>query len=158
MKLTLLCVGRPKGPLRQVVEEYEARTRHYWRLDVVEVEAGLGRRRKADPEGVLAAEEKRLLAKCPAQGEVVALTREGRSLGSRDLARLLQEQATRSVPGVTFIVGGAFGLGEGVLARAGRTLSLSRMTLPHEVARLVLMEQLYRAGTILRNEPYHKGA
>jgi len=59
--------------------------------------------------------------------------------------------------GVAFIIGGAYGLGEGVLARAQQELSLSPMTLPHQVARLVLSEQLYRAGTILRGEPYHKG-
>jgi len=58
---------------------------------------------------------------------------------------------------VAFIIGGAYGLGEGVLARAQQKLSLSPMTLPHQLARLVLSEQLYRAGTILRGEPYHKG-
>ena len=62
-----------------------------------------------------------------------------------------------ALPGIGFIIGGAFGLGEAVLSRARHHLSLSDMTLPHEMARLVLAEQLYRAGTILRGEPYHKG-
>ena len=63
----------------------------------------------------------------------------------------------RSSAGVAFVIGGAFGLGDAVLSRSRRQLSLSAMTLPHEMARLVLAEQLYRAGTILRGEPYHKG-
>jgi 23S rRNA (pseudouridine1915-N3)-methyltransferase len=78
-------------------------------------------------------------------------------MDSPELARYLESLALRSVPEVSFVVGGAFGLGPGVVKRANRTLALSAGTLPHELARLVLAEQLYRAGTILRNEPYHKG-
>jgi 23S rRNA (pseudouridine1915-N3)-methyltransferase len=78
-------------------------------------------------------------------------------MDSRELAGFLQDQALRSVPDVTFVIGGAFGLGEEVLTRSTTTLSLSTLTLPHELARLLLAEQLYRAGTISRNEPYHKG-
>ena len=87
----------------------------------------------------------------------MALTREGKALGSRDLARYLEERALHSVDAVTFVIGGAFGLGGGVLKRSDLLLSLSAMTLPHDMARLLLVEQLYRAGTISRNEPYHKG-
>jgi 23S rRNA (pseudouridine1915-N3)-methyltransferase len=157
VKLTVLCVGKPKGSLKDVVEEYEERARRYWRLRAVEVEGGLGKGRKADPEAVLAAEEERLLARCPQRGEVIALSREGKPMASRELARYLEDQRVHSTPEVTFLIGGAFGLGQGVLERATRRMSLSRMTFPHEMARLVLVEQLYRAGTILRNEPYHKG-
>ncbi len=78
-------------------------------------------------------------------------------MGSRELADFMAERALRSVQDVTFVIGGAFGLGEGILERSTLRLSLSPMTLPHEIARLLLVEQLYRAGTILRNEPYHKG-
>ncbi|NNM06610.1 MAG: 23S rRNA (pseudouridine(1915)-N(3))-methyltransferase RlmH [Gemmatimonadetes bacterium] len=111
-----------------------------------------------DPEKVKKGEEERLLGRFPTNsGEVVALTREGKGLGSRELARFLQERMVRSVPSVTFVIGGAFGLGEGVLKRSTLRLRISRMTLPHDLARLFLVEQLYRAGTITRNEPYHKG-
>lgn len=158
MRVGILCVGGVRGSLRGAVSEYEERAHHYWRLDVTELPAGLGRGRKAQEGEVVAAEAERLLAHLSRlEGEIVALTREGREMGSRELARFLSERAVRSTPGVTFVIGGAFGLGEEVLQRCHRKLALSSMTLPHEVARLLLAEQLYRAGTILRNEPYHKG-
>ena len=88
---------------------------------------------------------------------MVALTRTGRGMSSADLASYLDDQALHSTPEVCFVIGGAFGLGPGILNRAQKRWSLSKATLPHELARLVLAEQLYRAGTILKNEPYHKG-
>jgi 23S rRNA (pseudouridine1915-N3)-methyltransferase len=98
-----------------------------------------------------------LLRRIPEGLEVLALTRTGQGLTSRGLAEVLGEMATYGMPGAAFLVGGAYGLSSEVLARADRRFSLSRMTLPHELARLILVEQLYRAGTILRGEPYHKG-
>ena len=158
MKVNLLCVGDAKGSLRSSIAEYESRVARYWRFEISEVEAGVGKGRKVEEEKVRRAEEERLLARLPkGGGELVALTREGRGMGSRKLAQFLGEQALRSVPEVTFVVGGAFGLGPGILERSTLRLSLSEMTLPHDIARLLLVEQLYRAGTILRNEPYHKG-
>ena len=157
MRLTLLAVGGVKGPLAGAVEDYEARLGHYWRFEVVEVEAGAGRNRKAEGEAVAAAEEDRILDRIPDGATVVALTRDGKALGSRQLARFLEEKAVRSTQDVVFVIGGAFGLGKEILKRAALKLSLSGMTFPHEIARLLLVEQLYRAGTILRNEPYHKG-
>ena len=76
---------------------------------------------------------------------------------SHEFATWLSERALEARD-VSFLVGGAFGLGSGVLKKASHHLSLSPMTLPHEMARLLLFEQLYRAGTILRGEPYHKGS
>ena len=78
-------------------------------------------------------------------------------MGSRAFSRYLEEPAIRASAGVALEIGGAFGLEDSVLARAQKRLSLSSMTFPHELARLALAEQLYRAGTILRGEPYHKG-
>ncbi|MDX1495698.1 MAG: 23S rRNA (pseudouridine(1915)-N(3))-methyltransferase RlmH, partial [Longimicrobiales bacterium] len=138
------------------IEEYERRAERYWKLEVVEVGQGAGGR-EAKPSEVKAAEAERILAKIPSTLEVVALTRTGSGMSSRKLAQYLQRHAVRSSPGVSFVIGGAFGLGAEVLERARMSLSLSSMTLPHEMARLVLAEQLYRAGTILRGEPYHKG-
>lgn len=157
MIVRILSVGAVKGPLAGAVEGYEDRAGRYWRLEVSQVRAGLTKSRRAHDEAVKAAEEARILEVLAGNAWVVALTREGKGMASRDLARSLEEKAIRSVPEVVFVIGGAFGLGEGILRRADEELSLSAMTLPHEVARLVLAEQLYRAGTILRNEPYHKG-
>jgi 23S rRNA (pseudouridine1915-N3)-methyltransferase len=158
VKVTVLAVGRVKGALEAPVEEFERRAGRYWKLDIVEVDAGGPRGGDKSPKAVLAAEGERLERRIPAGTDVVALTRRGKAISSTELARYLQEQGVRSSPGVTFLLGGAFGLGEALLERASKQLSLSPMTLPHEMARLVLAEQLYRAGTILKNEPYHKGS
>lgn len=157
MRLTFLCVGGVKGHLASVIDDYEERIRRYWRLRTVEIEAGLGKRARGSPAEVLKVEEERLLGQLPEGGEVVALTREGKSLGSRQFSSFLQERALRSTPDVAFVIGGAFGLGGEILRRSSMRLALSPFTLPHELARLILAEQVYRAGTISRNEPYHKG-
>jgi 23S rRNA (pseudouridine1915-N3)-methyltransferase len=157
VRVTTLCVGGVKGQLGGAIHDYEERACRYWRFRAVEVEPGLGRRARGTPPEVLKAEGARLVAQLPDRGEVVALTRGGTAMDSRELAGFLQGQALRSVPDVIFVIGGAFGLGEEVLTRSTTTLSLSALTLPHELARLLLAEQLYRAGTISRNEPYHKG-
>jgi 23S rRNA (pseudouridine1915-N3)-methyltransferase len=157
MKVLVVAVGRVRGALEEAVAHYETRARRYWKLDVIEVGAGVKGSASAAPERVLEAEAERILAKVPADLDVVALTRTGSETTSRELAAYLEGLGTRSAPGVAFVLGGAFGLGEAVLGRAARKLSLSAFTLPHEMARLVLAEQLYRAGTIVRGEPYHKG-
>lgn len=153
MKITLLSVGRVRGTLVEPTREYEQRAARYWKIELVEVEAGAGA--KSEPEAVRAAEEARLLAQLPAGAHLVALTRGGQTMGSRAFAAYLQEHALHARD-LAFVIGGAFGLGAQILSRA-RHLTLSAMTFPHEVARLILAEQLYRAGTILRGEPYHKG-
>lgn len=153
MTVTVLVVGAVRGPLADAVADYEERAGRYWRLEVVEVDAGGRSDRRED---VLAAEEERLLARLPERARTLALTREGKGMTSRGLARFLQRQAV-DARDVAFVIGGAWGLGPRVLARSWRRLTLSPMTLPHEVARLVLAEQLYRAGTLVRGEPYHKG-
>lgn len=157
MKVLVVAVGRVRGTLEAPVAEYEERARRYWKLEVVEVEAGAPGQDPA-PGRVKEAEARRIQGRIPEGFTVVALTRTGKGLGSRELAALLEGEAVRSSPGVAFVLGGAFGLADDVLARAARRLSLSGLTLPHEMARLVVAEQLYRAGTLLRGEPYHKGA
>jgi 23S rRNA (pseudouridine1915-N3)-methyltransferase len=155
MIVRLVAVGRVRGVLEEAVGNYETRARHYWKLEVEEVAAG-AKGRASGPD-VMEAEGERILERLPTSGMVVALTRDGRGLSSRDLASLLEAEALASTPVVAFVVGGAFGLSPSVLARARLRMSLSSLTLPHELARLVLAEQLYRAGSILRGEPYHKG-
>lgn len=156
MRLVVVAVGRVKGALAEAVQDYEKRARRYWKLAVEEVAAG-ARGGDATADRVRDEEAERILAKVPEDLEIVALTRVGKGMSSRDLAAYLEDLGTRSAPGAAFVIGGAFGLGESVTRRAKRQVSLSDLTLPHEMARLVLAEQLYRAGTIVRGEPYHKG-
>ena len=157
MKITAVVVGRAGAPLKDAILEYETRAARYWKFNVIEVASGGAGRAKTRPDRVIDAEEALLLARLPERAEVVALTRTGRGMSSADLVGYLQDHALHSTPEVCFVIGGAFGLGEGILDRAQKRWSLSEATLPHELARLVLAEQLYRAGTIIRNEPYHKG-
>lgn len=156
MKVLVVVVGKARGPLAEAIAEYERRAGHYWKLEVVEIKAGASSG-ISSPDEVRAAEGDRLDAAIPPDLEVVALTRTGKGMASTELSRYLQELAVRSSPGVAFVIGGAFGLDPRLLLRARKRLTLSRMTLPHEMARLFLAEQLYRAGTIARGEPYHKG-
>lgn len=153
----MVAVGRVRGALQAAVSEYEERARRYWKLEVIEVEAGTSGRDAAG-ERAKEAEAGRILARVPEGFTVVALTRGGSGITSRAWTDMLEAEAVRSSPGVAFLLGGAHGLSEAVLLRAHRRVSLSPLTMPHEMARLVLAEQLYRAGTLLRGEPYHKGA
>jgi len=154
MKVLLVVVGRVRPPLADPVHEYELRASRYHSFEVVEVKEGKGSRL---PEEVKAEEGSRLDAAVPDHFRIVALHRGGREWSSEELARRLSDWALQSEAGVAFVIGGAFGLSDDLLRRAEITLSLSSMTLPHEMARLVIAEQLYRAGTIQRGEPYHKG-
>ena len=157
MKITAIVVGRAGAPLKDAILEYETRAGQYWKFKVTEIASGGGGRAKTHPDRVIEVEETLLLARIPERAQIVALTRTGQGMSSTDLAGYLQDHALHSTPEVCFVIGGAFGLGTGILDRAHKQWSLSQATLPHELARLVLAEQLYRAGTIMRNEPYHKG-
>jgi 23S rRNA (pseudouridine1915-N3)-methyltransferase len=146
-------VGRDRSGLyRPALEEYARRLGRYARFEVVEVpearrHAGTPRARDEEGEAILA----RLR-----DGErVVALDERGREPSSEELARRLGAWLAGGRD-LALVVGGADGLAEAVKARADESLSLSRLTLAHRLARLVLLEQLYRAFTILRGEPYHK--
>jgi 23S rRNA (pseudouridine1915-N3)-methyltransferase len=154
LKILVLAVGKTKGMLAAPIEDFEQRASRYWKLEVATVDPGAASS-SADAEAVKAAEEERLLRRLPDDGDVLALTRGGQAMGSRAFASYLQERALHARD-VAFVIGGAYGLGPKVLQRA-RHITLSHMTFPHDVARLILAEQLYRAGTILRGEPYHKG-
>lgn len=156
MKVMLAVVGRARGELAPPIAEYEKRARRYHSLEVVEVKETTSRHAGGARE-VMDDEGKRLLARIPSGFEVVALHRVGEGWSSVRLAEYLADRALHASPGVAFVIGGAFGLSDEVLERARHHLSLSHFTLPHEMARLVLAEQLYRAGTIARGEPYHKG-
>lgn len=153
MKVSVVAVGKATGPLGPAISEYEERAARYWRLEVAEVRQGRGREAAA----VMRSEADGIRARLRPGFDRVAVTREGRRFTSPELARWLEGVAWTPARGVHFLVGGAFGLDAGLMDECGLRLSLSSFTLPHDFARLVLAEQLYRAGTILGNQPYHKG-
>lgn len=157
MKLEVLSVGRPGPLLAQAIEEYETRAARYWSLRYTEVRAEPARKGVRGVD-VREAEGKRLLERVSRGSKIVALTRSGEAWSSEELSRFLQELAVQGGPDQAFLIGGALGLPEALLRRADRRLRLSSFTLPHDLARLMFAEQLYRAGAIARGEPYHKGA
>jgi len=155
MRLLLIAVGKARSrELAAGIDEYERRVRRYWPLKVVEVKEESARSRTEDE--VRRREGERLLEAAGAGTLVVACDEQGTMLRSEEFAEWLREERERALRDVAFVIGGAYGLSEDVLARADVRMALTRWTLPHELARLVLVEQLYRAGTILRGEPYHK--
>jgi 23S rRNA (pseudouridine1915-N3)-methyltransferase len=150
----IAAVGKPRDRhLAAAIEEYETRAARYWPLDVVEVREASGR--GVEPEEARSREGERLLERVPGGAIVVACDERGDQLTSAEFAKLVNG-ARESARDIAFVVGGAFGLPPTVRARATRSIQLAPFTLPHELARLVLAEQLYRAGTIVRGEPYHK--
>ena len=151
--LTLVVVGRPRGVLAEAIADYEGRAARYWPLTVHEVREEPAR--ASAPDVVRRREGERLLAKAAAGSTIVLCDESGDAMPSDAFARWLQRERDGART-LSFVVGGAFGLDPALRERAGRRLSLAPWTLPHELARLVLAEQLYRAGTISRGEPYHK--
>lgn len=152
----MLAVGAAKSPgLAMAIREYEARVARYFKFEVVEVRGQriTARRSEAD---VIEKDSEELLARAPQGLDVVAVDERGASWSSEALAAYLSDLAVLGKPGAAFLIGGAFGLSGELRRRADQVLSMSSFTLPHELARLVLTEQLYRAGTIQRGEPYHK--
>lgn len=148
-------VGRPKaGALSDVIHEYETRAARYWPLDIVEVKEERGSS-KATPDLIKDAEGGRLLKALTGTPVCVACDPGGRTMDSEAFAAWLQARRDQA-DNIAFFIGGAYGLSTEVLDKAQIKLSLAPWTLTHDLARLVLMEQLYRAGTIIRGEPYHK--
>ena len=153
MKLIVAAVGKPRNAeLAAAIEHYETRAARYWPLDVREVrdEAAKG----ASVAVVKDREAERLAARVEGAA-LVACDERGASMTSTKFAAFVQDARERARD-LAFVIGGAYGLAESITARAQTRLALAPWTLPHELARLVLAEQLYRAGTIVRGEPYHK--
>jgi 23S rRNA (pseudouridine1915-N3)-methyltransferase len=150
-RIDILAVGSLTRDLVPAFEHYRRLLGKRATVTVREVRDVPLRGRSADE--VLRAEGRRLLAGLPTGSTVVALAIDGRSYTSEALAGRLQEWAAAG--GVTFVIGGSLGLSPDVLARAGERLSLSPLTLPHQLARVVLMEQLFRAFKIAAGESYH---
>jgi 23S rRNA (pseudouridine1915-N3)-methyltransferase len=153
VRVSVLSVGKPRPPLADVIHDYETRAARYFALDVIEVREESAR--AVTPAQVKDREAARLIERLPLDVQVIACDPGGEVFTSERFASWLAGLRDRA-QNAAFVIGGAYGLGEAVRSRASKRLSLAPWTLPHELARLVLMEQLYRAGSINRGEPYHK--
>ena len=154
MRLVVAVVGKPRDRhLAAAIDDYETRAARYWPLEVAELREASGRGVSATD--ARAREGARLLERLPAGALVLACDERGDRLTSPQFATLVSG-AREGAQDIAFVIGGAFGLADEVRSGAARVIQLAPWTLPHEMARLVLAEQLYRAGTIVRGEPYHK--
>jgi 23S rRNA (pseudouridine1915-N3)-methyltransferase len=154
MRIVVAVVGKPRdAALAAAIREYETRAARYWPLEVREVREESGR--SLPGAQVRGREAERLAAVFPEGAHVVSCERDGRSMSSEEFAQWVQRRREEARD-LAFVIGGALGLGEAIQRVTTTKLSLAPWTLPHELARLVLAEQLYRAGTIHRGEPYHK--
>ncbi len=159
LNIAILCVGKCKEAYwRDACAEYIKRLSAFCRISVVEVEEERLPERPSEAQirSCLAAEGKRLLDKVPSGAAVVALCIEGRQMTSPAFSALLEDYALRDVSHVALVIGGSYGLADEVKAAAKVKLSFSPMTFPHQLARVMLLEQVYRAMQISSGGKYHK--
>lgn len=153
-RCTLVSVGKPKGWAAEASEDYAKRLRRYFPVNIIEIpEEDMNR---SSSKEVLAAEGGRILKRLPKDAYVISLDREkGKQRPSEKIALKLEELGTSGRSHVAFVIGGPLGLSPDVLQRSNDLWSFGSITLPHSLARVVLLEQLYRAAKIHRNEKYH---
>lgn len=159
MTLRIVCVGRLKERFyEEAVSEFVKRLSRYASVELIEVadEKAPERLSAAQRERVKSEEGKRILAKLDRNDFVVALAIEGKAYSSPALAETVQAWMNEGRGSFVFLIGGSLGLSAEVLSRADRLLSFGKMTFSHQLFRVMLLEQLYRAFKILNNEPYHK--
>jgi 23S rRNA (pseudouridine1915-N3)-methyltransferase len=159
LRITLIAVGKIKEKFySEALSEYSKRLSKYVKLEVIEVtdEKTPDQASEREKAQILEKEAQRILAKLPPSAYVVPLAIEGKMLSSEGLSEMLAELGLQGDSHVAFIIGGSLGLADSILERADFKLSFSKMTFPHQLMRVVLLEQVYRAFRIMRNEPYHK--
>lgn len=159
MKITVACVGKIKEKFfTSAIEEYSKRLGRYVNLEICQVndEKAPENMSEAEETKVKETEGKRLLRVIKDTSFVVALVIDGKKLTSEGFADFFQQSMIKGISHITFVIGGSLGLSNNVLKRADFRLSFSDMTFPHQLMRVILLEQIYRANRIIKNEPYHK--
>lgn len=159
MKIRILCVGKIKEKfMREALGEYSKRLSRYIKLEIIEVvdEKTPDSASEKEENQIRDKEAERLLKQIRQEDYVIALAIDGKMYDSVAFSRKLDRFGILGRGSVVFVIGGSLGLGEQVLERADESISFSKMTFPHQLMRVILLEQIYRGYRILRNEPYHK--
>ena len=159
MKISIICVGKLKEKYwNMAIDEYSKRLGKYVKLEIIEVpdEKAPESMSLAEEEIVKKKEGERILKNIKDDAYCVTLAIEGKNLSSEELADFVEKTTLRGVSHIVFVIGGSLGLSKDVMNRANYYLSFSKMTFPHQMMRVILLEQIYRAIKINRNEPYHK--
>jgi 23S rRNA (pseudouridine1915-N3)-methyltransferase len=158
MHIKFLWVGKTKNPaIKSILSDYMARIRRLVPCEIVETR-DLSKRQSLRTADLVAAEGKDLARHIPENGRLIALDERGSQFTSRDFARWIESEQNRGSRGITFVIGGPEGLCRTISGKASLVLSLGKMTWTHEMCRVLLLEQIYRALCIMRNIPYHKGS
>lgn len=159
MKITVITVGKIKEKyLKDAIAEYSKRLSKYCKLEIVEVadEKTPDNASETVENQIRAKEGERILKYVKDDAYVVTLEIKGRQVTSEELADKIDTLGIQGTSHIMFIIGGSIGLGEAVLARSDYALSFSKMTFPHQLMRVILLEQIYRSYRIIHQEPYHK--
>jgi 23S rRNA (pseudouridine1915-N3)-methyltransferase len=156
MKFRLIQGGsHADAELAEAAERYLNRIKHFFPIEVIDVAPERGRHGQSDG-AIMRAQSARLLAAIPDRGYTVVLDERGQTFDSLKFAKWVERLTIDSPHGVNFVIGGDVGFDDSVRQRADKLLALTPMTLPHQFARVILLEQLYRACTLMRNIRYHK--
>ena len=159
MKITLLTVGKIKEKyLKDAIAEYSKRLSKYCKLEIIEVadEKTPDNASEVVENVIRDKEGERLLKYVQDDAFVITLEIKGKMMTSEELAEKIDTLGIRGVSHIMFIIGGSIGLGEDVIKRSDFALSFSKMTFPHQLMRVILLEQIYRSYRIISGEPYHK--
>lgn len=159
MKITLIAVGKLKEKyLKEAVSEYSKRLGRYCKLEIIEVsdEKTPEQASQTAEEQIREKEGERILKHIKNDMYVIALEIQGKMLSSEELAAKMEDLGIQGKSHIAFVIGGSIGLGREVLKRADESLSFSKMTFPHQLMRVILLEQVYRGYRIINGEPYHK--
>lgn len=159
MKITIICVGKVKEKFyRDAIEEYTKRLSRYCRLEIIEVmdEKIPDRASAAEQIQIMEREAQRILPKISEDACICTLEILGRKYTSEAFAGLIEQNMIYNKSHIIFIIGGSLGLHEMITKKADHAVSFSDMTFPHQLMRVILMEQIYRAYRIINGEPYHK--
>lgn len=159
MKITLITVGKIKEKyLEDAIAEYSKRLSRYCKLEIVQVadEKTPDRAGEVMEEQIKDKEGEKILSHVKDGAYVIALAIDGRMVSSEELAELIDGLGVRGESHLQFVIGGSLGLSKKVLGRADYKLSFSKMTFPHQLMRVILLEQIYRSYRIINGEPYHK--
>ena len=159
MKITIVTVGKIKEKyLKDAIAEYSKRLSKYCKLEIVEVpdEKTPDNASEVVEESIRSKEAERILKHVKDDSFVITLEINGKQLTSEELADKIEKLGVQGPSHITFIIGGSIGLGKEVLAKSNFALSFSKMTFPHQLMRVILLEQIYRSYRIMNGEPYHK--
>jgi 23S rRNA (pseudouridine1915-N3)-methyltransferase len=159
VNISIVTVGKLKEKyLKQGIDEYLKRLSSYAKVEIIELpdEKAPETLSETEMQQIKDKEGERILAKISPDAHVIALAIQGKMKSSEELAEGLDKLATYGKSKITFVIGGSLGLSDAVMKRADESLSFSKMTFPHQLMRLILVEQIYRAFRINRGEPYHK--